>query len=97
VAACRFDNPRATTLPWFGQLPDDGQTHEFEPVVWRKHLRPGFVAPKTSSDDLTWLLGVYLGDGYFDGPNRVNFAVPDTDPAVGRVREIGFAASLASS
>jgi Fe-S cluster assembly scaffold protein SufB len=71
-----------------GQLPDDGKTHTFDQVPTRKRLRPGFVAPQASSDDLLWLLGFYLGDGYFDGPNRVNFAVPESDPAVGRVREV---------
>ena len=84
--------PVASILPGddiavVGQLPDDGKPHQFEPVARRLRLRPGFVAPETSSDDLLWLLGFYLGDGYFDGPNRVNFAVPDSDSAVGRVRE----------
>ena len=78
--------PVASILPGddiavVGQLPDDGRPHLFDPVERRKRLRSGFGAPETSSDDLLWLLGFYLGDGYFDGPNRVNFAVPDSDPA----------------
>jgi Fe-S cluster assembly scaffold protein SufB len=85
--------PVASILPGddiavVGQLPDDGKPHVFEPVARRSHLRHGFVAPEKSTDDLLWLLGFYLGDGYFDGPNRVNFAVPDSDPVVERVREI---------
>ncbi|HVL53769.1 MAG TPA: SufD family Fe-S cluster assembly protein, partial [Vitreimonas sp.] len=32
-------------------------------------------------DDLMWVLGFYLGDGYVDGDNRVIFAVPESDPA----------------
>ncbi|MGD0861643.1 MAG: SufD family Fe-S cluster assembly protein [Candidatus Limnocylindrales bacterium] len=75
-------------LAVLGQLPDDGKSHTFNQVARRKRLRPGFVAPETSSDDLLWFLGFYLGDGYFDGPNRVNFAVPDSDPAAERVREV---------
>ena len=35
-----------------------------------------------------WLLGFFIGDGYFDGPNRITFAVPDEDPACERVREV---------
>jgi Fe-S cluster assembly scaffold protein SufB len=83
--------PVASILPGdeiavVGQLPDDGRAHAFEPVARRTHSRLGFTAPQASSDDLLWLLGFYLGDGYFDGPNRVNFAVPDSDPAAERVR-----------
>ena len=83
--------PVASILPGdeiavVGQLPDDGKAHAFEPVARRKRLRLGFTAPEASSDDLLWLLGFFLGDGYFDGPNRVNFAVPDSDPAAERVR-----------
>jgi Fe-S cluster assembly scaffold protein SufB len=84
--------PVASLLPGddiavVGQLPDDGKAHVFGPVARRKHLKTDLTAPETSTDDLLWLLGFYLGDGYFDGPNRVNFAVPDSDPAAERVRQ----------
>ncbi len=71
-----------------GQLPDHGAAHRFEPVEPRTRLRSPFRAPEESSDALLWLLGFFIGDGYFDGPNRVNFAVPDSDPACQRVRQL---------
>ncbi len=40
--------------------------------------------PKISSDDLMWLLGVYIGDGYMER-NRIYFAVPPQDKAHARV------------
>jgi Fe-S cluster assembly scaffold protein SufB len=85
--------PVASILPGdelavVGQLPDDGVAHVFDPVQRRKRLRSGFVAPEASTDDLMWLLGFYLGDGYFDGANRVDFAVPESDAASGRVQSV---------
>jgi Fe-S cluster assembly scaffold protein SufB len=71
-----------------GQLPDHGASHQFEAVPARLRLRHEFDAPEETTDDLMWLLGFYLGDGYFDGPNRVNFAVPEADPANGRVVQL---------
>ncbi|MGH2512096.1 MAG: SufD family Fe-S cluster assembly protein, partial [Candidatus Limnocylindrales bacterium] len=35
-----------------------------------------------------WLLGLYIGDGYTERGVRVNFAVPETDPARARVVEL---------
>ncbi len=68
-----------------GTIPDRGCAHVFEPVPARPRLRHPFRVPAISTDDLLWLLGFYIGDGYFDGMNRVNFAVPETDPAAERV------------
>jgi len=68
-----------------GQLPDRGHLHEFDPIPVRPRLRHPFRSPDVSSDDLLWLLGFYVGDGYADGPNRVIFAVPESDPASARV------------
>jgi hypothetical protein len=68
-----------------GQLPDHGKPHRFEPVPVRPRLRHAFRAPESSSDDLLWFLGFYVGDGYADGPNRVILAVPESDPANSRV------------
>jgi len=70
-----------------GQVPDRGMPHTFAPVPARKRLRHVFRAPEVSTDDLLWVLGFYVGDGCFDGPNRVIFAVPDTDPACAPLRE----------
>jgi Fe-S cluster assembly scaffold protein SufB len=71
-----------------GQLPDHGKPHPFDAPAIRARSRKPFRAPSESSEDLMWLLGFYLGDGYPDGPNRIAFAVPDTDPAAARVKEI---------
>ena len=71
-----------------GQLPDRGKPHVFEPVPLRARSRKPFRAPAESTAELMWLLGFYLGDGYPDGPNRTAIAVPETDPAEPRVREL---------
>ena len=70
-----------------GQVPDRGTPHVFDKVAPRKRLRIPFAAPATSSDDLLWVLGFYVGDGFFDGPNRVIFAVPDSDDACQPLRD----------
>ena len=62
-----------------GTVPDHGRPHRFDPLPRRKHSRNAFTAPVESSNDLLWLLGFYVGDGFFDGANRVTFAVPDSD------------------
>jgi Fe-S cluster assembly scaffold protein SufB len=64
-----------------GRVPDNGRPHVFDALPRRMHSRNPFVAPAESSEDLMWLLGFYVGDGYLDGENRVTFAVPDSDPA----------------
>ena len=64
-----------------GQVPDHGRPHVFAPLERRKHSRSPFTPPLETDDDLMWLLGFYVGDGFLDGENRVTFAVPDTDPA----------------
>ncbi len=73
-----------------GQLPDRGTPHTFEALAPRPRLRTPFAAPAESSDDLMWFLGFFVGDGYFDGANRVDIAVPDTDPACDRVRTLAL-------
>jgi Fe-S cluster assembly scaffold protein SufB len=69
-----------------GVVPDHGTPHRFDPVPIRRRSRKPFRAPDESSDELLWLLGFYVGDGFLE-PNRVNFAVPDSDPACPRVIE----------
>jgi len=85
--------PMASILPGddlavAGQLPDHGEPRKFEVVEQRLRLRGPFQPPPESSDDLLWLLGFFIGDGYFDGPNRVSIAVPESDSAEPRVREL---------
>ena len=71
-----------------GQSPDRGEPHRFGPVALRPRARKPFKAPEESTDDLLWFLGFYLGDGFPDGPNRIAIAVPDSDPALDRVRSL---------
>ncbi len=59
-----------------GAVPDDGLEKHFEFVPERGGKK--VKLPAVSSDDLLWLLGVYIGDGYMDA-GRVYFAVPPTD------------------
>jgi Fe-S cluster assembly scaffold protein SufB len=70
-----------------GLIPDSGRPHEFSPHIRSPRARNAFRAPHASDDDLMWLLGFYLGDGYQE-PARAYFAVPETDPAEPRVRAI---------
>jgi Fe-S cluster assembly scaffold protein SufB len=70
-----------------GTVPDRGEPKQFEPIVRRPRSRKAFTAPEQSTDELLWVLGFYLGDGFLDGANRVIFAVPDSDPACERLRE----------
>jgi Fe-S cluster assembly scaffold protein SufB len=70
-----------------GRVPDRGRPHRFDEIARRKHSRNPFTPPAESTDDLLWVLGFYVGDGYLDGNNRVTFAVPDTDPACLPLRE----------
>jgi len=73
-----------------GTVPDRGQAHRFQPLPPRRRPRANkpFAAPAESTDDVMWILGFYLGDGYPDGTGRVTFAVPDGDPACARLREL---------
>jgi len=61
-----------------GLIPDKGKTHriDFTPDTRSKPIK----YPHETSEDLMWLLGFYLGDGYIDG-NRVCFAIEERDPA----------------
>ena len=70
-----------------GRVPDRGQPHRFDEIARRKHSRNPFAAPVQTTDDLMWILGFYVGDGFLDGENRVTFAVPDADPACAPLRE----------
>jgi Fe-S cluster assembly scaffold protein SufB len=74
-----------TTDDWVaiaGDIPDHGTPKRFEPIPARG-TKP-VTLPESSSEDLMWLLGVYMGDGYVDR-NRVYFAVPPSDKAHARL------------
>ena len=68
-------------------LPDDGSAFEL-PVpdgYIRNHHHERLTFPSTSSEELMWLLGLYLRDGHTASPaehmRQISFSVPDDDPA----------------
>jgi Fe-S cluster assembly scaffold protein SufB len=78
-------------------LPDDGKARDLSGY---RHDRSGRSQPRTavrlpaeSSDELMWLLGAYLGDGYMERnsagvPNRVYYAVPPENRARARLEQL---------
>jgi Fe-S cluster assembly scaffold protein SufB len=68
-----------------GQLPDHGKTMAFEAIPFRGTKQ--LTLPETSSEDLLWVLGLYLGDGYMDR-GRTYFAVPETDKSHARLLKL---------
>jgi Fe-S cluster assembly scaffold protein SufB len=68
-----------------GTIPDHGKPRAFEPMarIGSKPVR----LPEASSEDLLWVLGLYLGDGFLDG-TRVCFAVPTGDRAHARLIQL---------
>ena len=66
-----------------GSVPDHGNPRAFDPAPTPRGSKAVRV-PAESSTDLMWLLGLFIGDGYYDG-NRVNFAVPVGDRAHDRL------------
>ncbi len=67
-----------------GTVPDHGKSRSFEPIP--NHGRKAITLPETSTEELMWLLGVYVGDGYVER-SRVYFAVPPADKSHSRVLE----------
>ncbi|GBC70631.1 FeS cluster assembly protein SufB [Candidatus Calditenuaceae archaeon HR02] len=69
-----------------GMIPDKGKPYKitFKPSVNAKPIK----WPPETTDDLMWLIGFYLGDGYLDGEGRVCFAVAENDPAAKRVKTL---------
>ncbi|MGH7429187.1 MAG: Fe-S cluster assembly protein SufB, partial [Candidatus Methylomirabilaceae bacterium] len=68
-----------------GNVPDSGVAKVFDSIPVRGTKR--IVLPSVSTEDLMWVLGVYLGDGYVDRA-RVYFAVPPRDRAHARLVEL---------
>jgi Fe-S cluster assembly scaffold protein SufB len=70
-----------------GELPDHGKHHVFENPPRRRAWAKSIQLPAESSEDLLWLLGLYLGDGFLE-PNRVSWAVPPGDRAHERMMKL---------
>lgn len=72
-----------------GDIPDYGKPMQFAPLPVRG--KKSITLPDQSSDELMWLLGLFVGDGYID-ENRVYFAVPQSDKVhdrlVGLLRDL---------
>jgi Fe-S cluster assembly scaffold protein SufB len=66
-----------------GQVPDCGEPLRLQ-VPDVKGIRNKIRAPEETNEELMWLLGFYLGDGFCER-NRVNIAVVPEDPAFPRV------------
>ncbi len=65
-----------------GDVPDSGLPKIFDTIPERG-TKPIHL-PEVSSEEVMWLLGLYVGDGFLDG-SRVCFAVPPTDRAYPRL------------
>ena len=71
-------------------LPDDGRSRDLSDYAYRGdprgRPRTEVAVPRRTDEDLMWLLGAYMGDGYLERnakgvANRVYFAVPEGDKA----------------
>ena len=81
-------------------LPDDGEVHTIDYSYKPGHKAATSVLtqikiPKESSEDLMWLLGLYIGDGWVEfsksgRPNRLGYAVPPKDRARERLEKTLF-------
>jgi len=69
-----------------GDLPDHGKPYKIV-FVPKKGTKKKIKWPYESTEELMWLLGFYVGDGYYD-KSRVYFAVPKKDRAHDRVRSL---------
>lgn len=68
-----------------GNIPDHGKSIELPSIekVGNKEVN----LPTITSEDLMWLFGFYMGDGYMD-KGRIYFAVPETDKSHNKVRHL---------
>ncbi|MEM1945837.1 MAG: Fe-S cluster assembly protein SufB [Candidatus Caldarchaeum sp.] len=69
-----------------GRIPDNGKSHKifFKPGEKGKTIS----WPSETTEELLWLIGFYLGDGYMDGDTRINFAVPKDDASSEKVEKL---------
>ncbi len=67
-----------------GQIPDCGKPYRLPALPSVKRVRKRVRVPEETTDELMWLLGFYLGDGFCER-NRLNIAVVPRDPAFPRV------------
>lgn len=75
------------------ELPDDGKPYPIKFVFNTRLLKYKPHIPTETSDDLMWILGLYLGDGCMDRSKsgvarRVYFAVPPTDRARMKIEKL---------
>nr|BAL57087.1 hypothetical protein HGMM_F47C08C08 [uncultured Acetothermia bacterium] len=67
-------------------LPDEGKPYRIEYQSHLKRVKVKPRLPRETTEELMWLVGLYLGDGFIERgtngvPRRVYFAVPESDPA----------------
>ena len=70
-----------------GNIPDRGKPYQISSFEHVPKVRNKMNVPTETNEDLMWLLGVYIGDGCME-KTRVNFAVPETDPANPKIKSI---------
>lgn len=68
-----------------GNIPDHGIAKDLSKVT--QSGRKEIIFPEKTSEDLLWLLGFYVGDGYKDGA-RLYFAVPKSDKSHNKVKNL---------
>ena len=66
-----------------GSLPDNGKPHVIN-FSRKKGTKKNLKRLSQTTVDLMWLLGFYIGDGYYDR-GRVYFAVPESDKSQKKV------------
>ncbi len=71
-----------------GKIPEHGQPYKIKFIQKEGKNAPKQIrVPIDTDEKLMWLLGFYLGDGYFDR-NRVYFAIPPKDKSYSKVKEL---------
>ena len=70
-----------------GEIPDCGEPYKLSLNSFNKTGIKKIKIPAETTEDLMWLLGVYIGDGYCDN-GRVYFAVPEADKACAKLVEV---------
>ncbi len=68
-----------------GNIPDHGRAMDLPKILQKGLKKVRF--PEKTSENLLWLLGFYIGDGYKDR-QRTYFAVPETDKSHEKVKKL---------